>query len=59
LAHKSGGPFHWPVNGPTDVGSEDRSDELIRRLQYRGIEAVINIGGDGSRRISQASLRRD
>ncbi len=49
-----GGPFHWPVRLPDGSwGAEDRSDELIRRLQYQGIEAVINIGGDGSQRISQ------
>ncbi len=49
-----GGPFHWPVRRSDGTwGSEDRSDELIRRLQYQGIEAVINIGGDGSQRISQ------
>lgn len=49
-----GGPFHWPVKRADGTwGTEDRSDELIRRLQYQGIEAVINIGGDGSQRISQ------
>jgi phosphofructokinase-like protein len=49
-----GGPFHWPVKRADGTwGSEDRSDELIRRLQYQGIEAVINIGGDGSQCISQ------
>jgi phosphofructokinase-like protein len=48
------GPFHWPVKRADGTwGSEDRSDELIRRLQYQGIEAVISIGGDGSQRISQ------
>ena len=49
-----GGPFHWPVKRSDGTWSaEDRSDELIRRLQYQGVEAVINIGGDGSQRISQ------
>lgn len=49
-----GGPFHWPIKRADGTwGSEDRSDELIRRLQYQGIEAVINIGGDGSQKISQ------
>jgi 6-phosphofructokinase 1 len=49
-----GGPFQWPVKRSDGTwGAEDRSDELIRRLQYQGIEAVINIGGDGSQRISQ------
>ncbi len=50
-----GGPFAWPVQNPDGSWkSVDRSDELIRKLQYMGIEAVINIGGDGSQRISQA-----
>ena len=50
-----GGPFSWPVKNPDGSwGSVDRSDELMRKLQYQGIEAVINIGGDGSQRISQA-----
>jgi 6-phosphofructokinase 1 len=54
-----GGPFHWPVKRLDGTwGSEDRSDELIRRLQYQGIEAVINIGGDGSQRISQALFEK-
>lgn len=54
-----GGPFHWPVKRSDGTwGTEDRSDELIRRLQYQGIEAVINIGGDGSQRISQALFEK-
>ena len=54
-----GGPFHWPVRRADGTwGTEDRSDELIRRLQYQGIEAVINIGGDGSQRISQALFEK-
>jgi len=50
-----GGPFAWPVK--QNDGSYitiDRSDEMIRKIQYLGIEAVVNIGGDGSQRISQA-----
>lgn len=49
-----GGPFAWPIkNSDGSWGSADRSDEMLRRLQYLGVEAVINIGGDGSQRISQ------
>jgi len=49
-----GGPYAWPVKNRDGSWAEvDRSEELIRRLQYMGIEAVINIGGDGSQRISQ------
>ncbi len=50
-----GGPFSWPVKDKDgNWTTVDRSDELIRKLQYQNIEAVINIGGDGSQRISQA-----
>lgn len=49
-----GGPFAWPIKNPDGSwGSADRSDEMLRRLQYLGVEAVINIGGDGSQSISQ------
>jgi len=49
-----GGPFAWPIkNSDGTWGSADRSDEMIRKLQYLGVEAVISIGGDGSQRISQ------
>ena len=48
-----GGPFHFPVKQPD--GSwvmEDRSQLMKKRLEELGIEAVINIGGDGSQGIS-------
>ncbi len=49
-----GGPFEWPVkNIDGSWGAVDRSDEMMRKLQYMGVDAVINIGGDGSQRISQ------
>lgn len=49
-----GGPFAWPVkNKDGSWTTVDRSDEMLRKLQYLGIDAVINIGGDGSQRISQ------
>lgn len=50
-----GGPFAWPYFDNTTGKWEvtDRSDELVRKLQYMGIDAVISIGGDGSQRISQ------
>ena len=48
-----GGPFAWPVrNSDGTWTTVDRSDEMIRKLQYLGVDAVINIGGDGSQRIS-------
>ena len=50
-----GGPFAWPYQEQDGTWSTvDRSDEMIRKLQYMGVNAVINIGGDGSQRISQA-----
>jgi len=49
-----GGPFHWPIkNSDGSWTTVDRSDELVRRLQYQNIDAVVCIGGDGSQRISQ------
>ncbi len=49
-----GGPFHWPVKQKDGSWIEvDRSDEMIRKIQYMGIDGVISIGGDGSQRISQ------
>ena len=49
-----GGPFAWPVKENDGSWSfVDRSDEMIRKLKYMGVDAVINIGGDGSQRISQ------
>lgn len=49
-----GGPFEWPVkNNDGTWSSADRSDEMIRKIKYMGIDAVINIGGDGSQKISQ------
>lgn len=49
-----GGPFSWPVkNSDGSWTTVDRSEEMIRRINYLGIDGVINIGGDGSQRISQ------
>lgn len=50
-----GGPFAWPIKQPDGTWTTvDRSDEMLRKLQYLGVDAVISIGGDGSQRISQA-----
>ena len=49
-----GGPFAWPFKNQDGTwGAVDRSDEMIRKLQYLGVDAVISIGGDGSQKISQ------
>jgi len=54
-----GGPFAWPVkNKDGSWSSVDRSDEMIRKLQYMEVDAVINIGGDGSQKISQALFEK-
>lgn len=48
-----GGPFHFPVQLPDGTWTtEDRSGLMKERLQNMGIDAIINIGGDGSQRIS-------
>lgn len=49
-----GNPFDFPrVNSDGTVEYIDRSDELIKKINDLGIEAVISIGGDGSQTISQ------
>lgn len=49
-----GGPFAWPVkNNEGGWTTVDRSQDFMNRLQYQNIDAIINIGGDGSQRISQ------
>jgi len=49
-----GGPFAWPVkDSQGNWTTVDRGQDFIDRLRYQNIEAVINIGGDGSQRISQ------
>ncbi|MDH5400782.1 MAG: 6-phosphofructokinase, partial [Cyclobacteriaceae bacterium] len=49
-----GDPFHYKVEGANgEVEFIDRSDDLLQRLRNFGVDAVINIGGDGSQRISQ------
>ncbi|MEJ7644422.1 MAG: ATP-dependent 6-phosphofructokinase [Chryseolinea sp.] len=47
-------PIKFPVHQPD--GStifEDRSDELVSKLKALGFDAVINVGGDGSQKISK------
>jgi 6-phosphofructokinase 1 len=49
-----GGPTAWPIkDNMGNWSTVDRTEELIRRLSYMGVDAVINIGGDGSQKISQ------
>ncbi len=49
-----GGPFEWPVqNSDGSWSLVDRSADFLQRLRNQNISALINIGGDGSQRISQ------
>ncbi len=52
-----------PLNYPTmqkdgSVKRVDRTDELIQKIKSLGFDAVINIGGDGSQRISEALFKK-
>jgi len=50
-----GNPVNFPMPQPDgSIKMVDRSEELVKRIKDLGFEAVINIGGDGSQRISQA-----
>ncbi len=54
-----GGPFAFPVKNANGTWTTvDISDQMIRKLQYMGIDAVINVGGDGSQRISKALFEK-
>jgi phosphofructokinase-like protein len=47
-------PIKYPVTQPDGtVKFIDRSDELVKKLNALKFDAVINIGGDGSQRISK------
>lgn len=52
-------PINFPVlqkDGTTKF--IDRSDELVKKLKALKLDAVINIGGDGSQKISKALFDR-
>ncbi len=49
-----GGPFAWAVKDRNGKWKEeDHSAEMLRKLEFLNVHAVINIGGDGSQQISQ------
>ena len=55
-----GDPFHFPTilpgaDKPTPV---DRADELVKRFEDFGFEALIAVGGDGSQRIAHKLMER-
>jgi ATP-dependent phosphofructokinase / diphosphate-dependent phosphofructokinase len=50
-----GNPLNFPVLQPDgSVLLSDRSDDLVRRLKELKFDAIVNIGGDGSQKISKA-----
>ena len=50
-----GNPIKFPVKQPDgSVTFTDRSAELAKKLRDMNFDAVINIGGDGSQKISKA-----
>ncbi|HYF69342.1 MAG TPA: ATP-dependent 6-phosphofructokinase [Ohtaekwangia sp.] len=50
-----GNPIKFPViQKDGSVKFIDRSEELVKRIKALGFDAVINIGGDGSQKISKA-----
>lgn len=47
-------PIKFPITQPDgSVKFIDRSDELVKKLKALNFDAVINIGGDGSQKISK------
>lgn len=54
-----GNPLNWPVEQPDGtITYEDRSDEVLRRLDELGIDALVAIGGDGSLSIAHALFQK-
>ncbi|MCS6973743.1 MAG: ATP-dependent 6-phosphofructokinase [Cyclobacteriaceae bacterium] len=52
-------PLKYPVIQPDGTVKElDRSDELVQKIRSLGFDAVINIGGDGSQRISRVLYQK-
>ncbi len=54
-----GNPMNYPMPQPDGTFKNiDRTDELVKKIKSLGFDAVINIGGDGSQRISQALFKK-
>jgi ATP-dependent phosphofructokinase / diphosphate-dependent phosphofructokinase len=54
-----GNPIKFPVIQPDgSTVFEDRSDELIKKLKELNFDAIINIGGDGSQKISKTLFEK-
>ena len=47
-------PMKYPVENPDGTTTfTDRTNELVEKLKLLGFDAIINIGGDGSQKISK------
>jgi phosphofructokinase-like protein len=54
-----GNPIKFPIPQPDgSIKFEDRSAELIKKLNELKFDAIINIGGDGSQKISKALFEK-
>lgn len=54
-----GNPTNFPMPQPDgSIKMIDRTEELVKRIKSLGFDAVINIGGDGSQRISDALYKK-
>jgi ATP-dependent phosphofructokinase / diphosphate-dependent phosphofructokinase len=54
-----GNPLQYPVKEKDgSIRLVDRSDELANKIKAMGFDAIINIGGDGSQKISTALFHK-
>src|SRR5512143_3072031 len=53
-----GNPFRYPVQIGDRVEIFDRSDDLVRKLNGLGVDALIVIGGDGSLKIALELMKK-
>jgi len=54
-----GNPLKYPIYlGDGTIEYEDLTDMLIQKVQKYNFEAIINIGGDGSQKISQVLFEK-
>ncbi|MBI5880174.1 MAG: 6-phosphofructokinase [Chloroflexi bacterium] len=53
-----GNPFRYPVQIGDRVEIFDRSDDLVRKLNGLGIDALVAIGGDGSLKIALELMKK-
>jgi ATP-dependent phosphofructokinase / diphosphate-dependent phosphofructokinase len=54
-----GNPLKFPVKQKDgSIKFTDRTDELVKKLRDMGFDAIINIGGDGSQKISHSLFEK-